>query len=336
LPVPDKALSLHNVKSKLVSSGDQKSTKFKKLSRLVAIVGPTGIGKSRLAVSLAGLFSGEIVSADSRQVYRYLDIGTAKPSRQEMAAIPHHLIDIVDPDEDFSLAVYLKLANQAIEDILRRGRLPFLVGGTGLYVKAVLEGWQVPEVSPDPEFRYNIAKRADERNIDDIYQQLVTADPDAAAKIDRRNVRRVIRALEVHARTGKAFSRLGRKRTPAFRPFIIGLTTDRAELYRIVDRRVDDMIARGFIREVEKIREMGYDLDLPSLSGIGYRQIGQFLSGEMSREAAIKKIKTETHRFIRHQYAWFRRDDIKINWFDAVHQQEAEIEKALKEFLKSE
>jgi tRNA dimethylallyltransferase len=305
------------------------------VNRLVAIVGPTGIGKSRLALHLAGLFSGEIVSADSRQVYRYLDIGTAKPSPQEMSMVPHHLIDIVDPDADFSLAIYLKLASQAIKGIFRRGRLPFLVGGTGLYVRAVLEGWQVPEVSPDPEFRYNVEKHAGERNIDDIYQELVTADPDAAIKIDRRNVRRVIRALEVHARTGKAFSQLGRKQSPAFVPFVIGLTTDRTELYRMVDRRVDDMIGCGFVREVEKIREMGYDLDLPSLSGIGYRQVGRYLNGEMPLEDAIKKIKTETHRFIRHQYAWFRRDDEKINWFDAVHQQEAEIERALREFLES-
>jgi tRNA dimethylallyltransferase len=227
------------------------------------------------------------------------------------------------------------MANRAIDDILKRGRLPFLVGGTGLYVKAVLEGWQVPEVSPDHEFRYNVEKRADERSIDEVYEELVTTDPDAAAKIDRRNVRRVIRALEVHARTGKPFSRLGHKKAPALVPFIIGLTTERAELYRIADRRVDDMIARGFIREVEKIREMGYYLDLPSLSGIGYRQIVQYLNGEMSLEAAIGKIKTETHRFIRHQYAWFRRDDEKINWFDAVHRKEAEIEKALREFLET-
>jgi tRNA dimethylallyltransferase len=305
------------------------------VNRLVAIIGPTGIGKSRLALHLAGLFSGEIVGADSRQVYRYLDIGTAKPSPQEMSIVPHHLIDIVDPGADFSLAVYLKMANRAIEDIFRRGRLPFLVGGTGLYVWAVLEGWQVPEVSPDPEFRYNVKKRADERSIDAIYEELVSADPDAAAKIDRRNVRRVIRALEVHARTGKAFSRLQRRKAPAFVPFVIGLTAERAELYRMVDRRVDDMIALGFVREVEKLREMGYDLDLPSLSGIGYRQIGRYLNGELTLAEAIRKIKTETHRFIRHQYAWFRRDDKKINWFDAVHQQETVIERALREFLES-
>jgi tRNA dimethylallyltransferase len=303
------------------------------LKRLVAIVGPTGIGKSRLALRLAGLFSGEIVSADSRQVYRYLNIGTAKPSQDELSAVPHHLIDVAEPDDEFSLAIYLEMANRATDDILRRGRLPFLVGGTGLYVRAVLEGWQVPGVTPDPEFRYNIAKRADERSIDEIYAELVTTDPDAAEKIDRRNVRRVIRALEVHARTGQAFSQLGRRQTPAFVPFIIGLTTERAELYRRVDRRVDEMIERGFIREVEKLMEMSYDLDLPSLSGIGYRQIGQYLQGKLTLEEAKRKIKTETHRFIRHQYAWFRRDDEKIRWFEIANQPEAEIERALREFL---
>ncbi len=305
------------------------------MKRLVAIVGPTGIGKSRLALNLAGLFSGEIVSADSRQVYRYMDIGTAKPSPQELSTVPHHLINIVDPDDDFSLALYLKMATQVIDDIFQRDRLPFLVGGTGLYARAVLEGWQVPEVTPDSEFRYNAEKRAAERSIDDIYEELVAADPEAAAKIDRRNVRRVIRALEVHAGTGKAFSRLGRKQAPDFIPFIIGLTADRTELYRMVDRRVDEMIEHGFVREVEKLQEMGYDLDLPSMSGIGYRQIGQVLKDELPLEEARLKIKTETHRFIRHQYAWFRRDDEKIHWFDVVHHQEDEIERVLREFLES-
>jgi tRNA dimethylallyltransferase len=305
------------------------------LKRLVAIVGPTGIGKSRLALHLAGLFTGEIISADSRQVYRHMDIGTAKPTSQELSAVPHHLIDVVDPDEDFSLAIYLKMAGRAIDDIQQRGRLPFLVGGTGLYVRALLEGWQVPEVSPDFQFRHNLEKRVGEKSIDYIYQELIAADPDAAAKIDRRNIRRVIRALEVHAGTGKEFSRLGRKQTPGFTPFIIGLTADRAELYRRVDRRVDEMIARGFVREVEKLQEMGYDLNLPSMSGIGYRQIGQVIKGELPLEEARAKIKTETHRFIRHQYAWFRRDDNKIHWFDVMHHREDEIEKALGEFLEN-
>ena len=306
------------------------------MKRLIAIIGPTGIGKSRLALRLTSKFHGEIISADSRQVYRYMDIGTAKPSPQELSLVPHHLIDIINPDENFSLAQYLELANRAIQDIFRRGNLPLLVGGTGLYVKAVLEGWQVPRVSPDREFRYNKEKKASEGRIDELYDELVVADPDAAAKIDRRNVRRVIRALEVHAGAGKASSQPGRKTTPAFSPLIIGLTTDRAELYRIVDRRVDEMFERGLVREVENLLGTGYQFNLPSMSGIGYRQVGQFLKGEMTLEEAKQKIKTETHRFIRHQYAWFRRDDEKIHWFDIKRQPDAEIEKMVTVFLESD
>ena len=305
------------------------------MERLVAIVGPTGIGKSRLALHLAGLFNGEIVSADSRQVYRYLDIGTAKPTPQELARVPHHLIDIINPDDDFSLAQYQGLAFKAIADIQKRGRLPLLVGGSGLYVKAVLEGWQIPGVSPDPEFRYNVEQRAGESGIDELYQELVRVDPEAARKIDRRNVRRVIRALEVHAKTKKPFSQLGYKEAPAFDSFIIGLTADRAELYRMVDRRVDNMIEHGLVKEVEKLLKLGYDFNLPAMSGIGYRQVGQFLKGEMTLEDTRQKIKTETHRLVRHQYAWFRLNDDRIHWFDTGRQENAGIEKALVEYLES-
>ncbi len=305
------------------------------MNRLIAIVGPTGIGKSRLALHLAGRFNGEIISADSRQVYRYLDIGTAKPTPDELSLIPHHLIDIIDPDEDFSLAIYQKMANQAIVDIFNRNRLPFLVGGTGLYVRAVLEGWQVPGVSPDPQFRYNIEKRAGERGSDELYEELVRVDPQAAQKIDRRNVRRIIRALEVYAGAKKPFSELGIKKAPAFEYHVIGLTADREALYRRVDRRVDEMIARGLVREVENLLKMGYHLDLTSMSGIGYRQIGQYLKGELTLEAAVEKIKTETHRFIRHQYAWFRLKDEKINWFDIEKHGDNEIEEELAGFLGS-
>jgi tRNA dimethylallyltransferase len=305
------------------------------MKRLVAIVGPTGIGKSRLALRLANRFNGEIVSADSRQVYRHLDIGTAKPTPQELSLIPHHLIDVVNPDEEFSLALYQRMANQAIEDIFERDRLPFLVGGSGLYVRAVLEGWQVPGVSPDPEFRYNVEKRAGESGANELYEELVRVDPEAARKIDRRNVRRIIRALEVYAGTEKPFSSLGRKKVPAFNSFIIGLTAERAALYRIVDARVDRMIELGLVREVENLLKMGYHLNLPSMSGIGYRQVGQYLHGELTLEAAIQKIKTETHRFIRHQYAWFRLTDDKIHWFDIESHRDDDIEKELHGFLKS-
>ncbi|MBN1177439.1 MAG: tRNA (adenosine(37)-N6)-dimethylallyltransferase MiaA [Dehalococcoidales bacterium] len=306
------------------------------MKRLVAIVGPTGIGKSRLALYLVGRFHGEIVSADSRQVYRFLDIGTAKPTPQELSLVPHHLIDVVNPDDDFSLALYQRMANKAIEDIFRRKRLPFLVGGTGLYVRAVLEGWQVPAVSPDSQFRYNIEKRAGQGGADELYEELVKIDPEAARKIDRRNVRRIIRALEVHAGANQPFSSLGRKKAPAFSSYIIGLTAARATLYQTVDARVDYMIECGFVREVENLLKMGYHLYLPSMSGIGYRQVGQYLNGELTLDAAVNKIKTETHRFIRHQYAWFRLADEKIHWFDVENRSDEDMAKELEGFLKSE
>ncbi len=304
-----------------------------RMNRVVAIVGPTGIGKSRLALHLASLFDGEIVSADSRQVYRYLDIGTAKPDPQELSRVPHHLIDIINPDEEFSLPQYKALAYQAIEDIQQRHRLPFLVGGSGLYVWAVLEGWQIPEVSPDREFRYNLEKRANDAGIDELYQELVRVDPQAAQKIDRRNIRRVIRALEVHEKTETPSSRLWLKKAPAFDPFIIGLTADRAEIYRLVDRRVEGMIEHGFVAEVENLLKIGYDFNLPAMSGIGYKQIGRFLKGELALEAAKQQIKSETHRFVRHQYAWFRLADKRIHWFDIQRQGDSDIRSALAEFI---
>jgi len=303
------------------------------MKRLVAIVGPTGVGKSRLALHLASLFHGEIVSADSRQVYRYLDIGTAKPSPREQAQIPHHMIDIVNPDEDFSLAQYQELAYQAIEDIQRRRKLPFLVGGSGLYVRAILEGWRIPRVSPDPEFRYNVEKRATGSGIDEIYQELIRVDPEAARKIDRRNVRRV---LEVHTKTKRPFYQLRLREAPEFNSFIIGLTANRDEVYRMVDKRVDEMIEQGLVGEVENLLKMGYDFNLSAMSGIGYRQIGQYLGGELKLDDASEKIKSETHRFIRHQYAWFRLKDERIHWFDAVRPDEMEIERVLAEFIKGE
>lgn len=306
------------------------------MNRLIAIVGPTGVGKSQLAFHLASLFNGEIVSADSRQVYRYLDIGTAKPPPKELSQVPHHLIDIINPDDDFSLAQYQALAYQAIADIQRHDRLPFLVGGSGLYVWAVLEGWQIPRVSPDPEFRYNLEKRANDAGIDELYQELVRVDPAAAQKIDRHNVRRMIRALEVHEKAKTPFSRLSQKEAPAFNSFIIGLTADRTEIYRRTDQRVDDMVAQGLVTEVENLMKMGYDLNLPAMSGIGYRQIGQFLKGELTLEVAKQQIKSETHRLVRHQYAWFRSKDERIHWFDVQGQKDLEIEGALTELIKGE
>ena len=302
------------------------------MNRLIAIVGPTGVGKSRLALHLAQVFEGEIIGADSRQIFRHMDVVTAKPGPEELSLVPHHLINTVNPDEAFSLAQYQALAYRAIDNIQQRNKLPIIVGGSGLYIWAVLEGWKIPEVSPDPKFRYNLEKKAANEGADELYKELMKVDPVAAQKIDRRNVRRVIRALEVHKKTNTPYSRLQSKQKPPFNAFIIGLTADRAELYHRIDRRVDSMVERGLVAEVEKLINMGYDFDLPSMSGIGYRQIGLFLKGELNLLSAIQQIKSETHRFVRHQYAWFRLKDERIHWFDIQSQPDSEIEKTLAEF----
>jgi len=292
------------------------------MNHLVAIVGPTSIGKSKLALQLAQSFSGEIVSADSRQVYRYLDIGTAKPSQEELALVPHHLIDIINPNDDFSLAQYQELAYKAVEGIHKRNKLPLLVGGSGLYIWSVLGGWVIPEVPPNPEFRHSLEERASKAGEDGLYQELLSVDPVAAQKIGRHNIRRIIRALEVARSTGIPFSQLQSKKAPPFSTLIIGLTTGRVGLYHRIDLRVDEMVKRGLVEEVKKLLDMGYDLSLPALSGIGYRQIGLFLKGELPLSLAIQQTKFETHRFARHQYAWFRLQDKRIKWFDVEEDSE--------------
>ncbi len=302
------------------------------MNRLVAIVGPTGIGKSRLALHLAQTFNGEIVSADSRQVYRHMNIGTAKPAPQELSFIPHHLINIINPDEEFSLAQYQQLAYKAIEDIQQRNKLAILVGGSGLYVWSVLEGWRIPEVPPDPEFRHSLERKAAEFGKDKLYQELMQVDPVAAQRIDPRNVRRTIRALEVYRSTETPFSQLQHKQAPLSGILIIGLTIDKAELYRRIDLRVDGMIEQGLVAEVNKLVSMGYGFSLPAMSVIGYKQIGMFLRSELTLADAIQQIKFETHRFVRHQYNWFQLKDDRIHWYDIQNRAESEIVALLAEF----
>ena len=302
------------------------------MSRLIAIVGPTAVGKSALAIRLAQVFDAEIVSADSRQVYRYVDIGTAKPSPEERALVPHHLIDVVDPDEDFSLTLYQEMAYRVVEDINRRGRLALLVGGSGLYVQAVIRGLRIPSAAPDPELRRSLEEKAAGEGYMALYKELEQVDADAARKIDPRNARRVIRALEVCYITGLPFSQL-QMSEPLFQTFVIGLTTAREDLYRRIDDRVDSMIERGLVQEVQALLERGYSLDLPSLSGLGYKQIGHYLQGEIELDTVVQRIKYETHRFARHQYAWFRPRDERIHWFDVRNGVEKPIQYLVQEFL---
>ena len=300
---------------------------------LIAIVGPTAVGKSELALRLAEEFGGEIVSADSRQIYRGLDIGTAKPTAEERQRVPHHLLDVVNPDEVLTLAQYQELAYAAIDDILARGKVPFLVGGTGLYIKAVVEGWSIPRVPPNERLRAELYRLAELEGPEALHARLREVDPAAAARIDPRNVRRVVRALEVYAETGRPISELQRRSPPPYRTLQIGLTMEREELYRRIDARVERMLERGLVEEVRGLIERGYGLDLPAMSGLGYREMGLYLRGEIGLEEAIRLIKRNTRRFVRHQYNWFRLDDPDIHWFDALSEPYDEIKELVASFL---
>jgi tRNA dimethylallyltransferase len=283
---------------------------------LIAVVGATATGKTSLAIALAQLLDGEVINADSRQVYRGMDIGTAKPTATEQAAARHWLIDVVDPDEQFTLAAFLDAANEAIVDIRGRGKLPVVAGGTGQYVWALIEGWRVPRVAPDWQLREELQSLASRDGPAAVAERLRAVDPSSADVIDQRNVRRMIRAIEVTAKTGRPFSQWQEKREQ--RPVtLLGLALETAILYARIDSRVDAMIAAGLVDEVRTLNASGYGCELSSMSGIGYRQICEYLRGECTLDDAVARIKTETHRLARMQRTWFRADDARIRWLDA-------------------
>jgi tRNA dimethylallyltransferase len=284
---------------------------------LVAIVGPTAAGKTALSVRLAQAVGGEVVSADSRQVYRGMDIGTAKATPEEQAGVPHHLLDVVEPDQVLSLAEFQALAYAAIDDVLEREGVPLLVGGTGQYAMAVLEGWQIPAVAPDETLRQELYRQAEREGMDALHARLAALDPAAAGHIDARNVRRVIRALEVYLTTGRPISEQQDKAPPPYRIRILGLQLPRAVLYERIDRRVEAMMAAGLEEEVRGLVDAGYGFDLPAMSGVGYGQFRPYLAGEGSLDEVVQAIERATRRFVRHQANWFRRDDPRIHWLDA-------------------
>ncbi len=287
------------------------------------------MGKSDLALQLAQEFRGEIVSADSRQVYRGMDIGTAKPTPAEQRLVPHHLIDLVNPDEPFTLADYQHRAYAAIEAIHARGNVPFLVGGSGLYVRAVLDGLTIPRVAPNPTRRAEL-EREDAAM---LYARLQQLDPLAAARIDPHNKRRVIRALEVCESTGQPISELQTHRAPNYRILRIGLTMPRALLYERINARVDAMIANGLVDEVRGLLARGYSPHLPAMSGLGYRQIIAYLNGSTSLDEAVRILKRDTRRFVHHQYTWFRLNDERIHWFDVSTEPIEKIHETVRQFL---
>ena len=295
------------------------------VTKLLVIVGPTGVGKSALAMRLAREFDGEIIGADSRQVYQHMSIGTAKPSDADRAEIPHYLVDSIEPDERYSLALFLRDAKQSIHNAKTlRGRLPLVVGGTGQYVRGLLEGWQVPEVNPNAKLRETLEFRVESEGVGALYEELRRLDASAAARVDGRNPRRVVRALEVALSRDEDASSGGsndderpRKIPPDYDAMVVGLTMERAALYERIDARIDAQMAAGWLDEVRGLRELGYGMEHTALSGLGYGELIRHLDGEMALDEAVQRIKYRTHRYARQQYNWFRLGDERIRWLDA-------------------
>ncbi len=300
---------------------------------LIVIVGPTAVGKTEVSIQLAERLDGEIISADSRLFYRGMDIGTAKPTSAERLRIPHHLLDVANPNEIWSLAVFQRAAEDALADIQRRGKLPFLVGGTGQYIHAVTHGWAPPATEPDARLRAVLEKLATSQGKDWLHRRLALLDPPAAETIDPRNLRRTVRALEVIFSTGRRFSdQRGQADTP-YRLLMIGLIRPRPELYARVDTRIDAMFAAGLLDEVGGLLARGYSPDLPTMTAIGYRECALVLRGEMSLEDAKVRMRRLTRVFVRRQANWFKAQDAEIHWFKAGEAKMDEIEKGIRSFL---
>jgi tRNA dimethylallyltransferase len=282
---------------------------------LVVLLGPTAVGKTELAIKIAEQLNGEIISADSRLFYRSMDIGTAKPTAEDQRRVRHFLIDVSEPDDVWSLARYQKEATRAIRDIHTRGKLPLLVGGTGQYIRAVIEGWDIPLVKPNPVLRKTLENWAQEIGKQKLHEHLMSLDRKAGMEIDPTNLRRTVRALEVIFSTGRRFSEQRSRTPPPYQTQLIGLNRPRPELYARVDARIEKMIENGFVEEVKNLLDAGYSPDLPTLSAIGYREISNYLNNEISLSEAIKEMKRKTRIFIRRQANWFNTNDTEINWF---------------------
>ncbi len=282
---------------------------------LVLILGPTGVGKTGISIQAAEMLEAEIVCADSRTLYRGMDIGTAKPSLSQRRRVKHHLVDVARPDETWSLAKFQQEAGIRIRDINRRGALPLMVGGTGQYIRAVLEGWRAPPVAGQIEVRSALENWARETDPRGMHRRLEVIDPDAARDIEPNNLRRTVRALEVIFITGKRFSQQSRRQEPVYRILTLGLDMPRPQLYDRVDRRIEAMFEAGLVDEVQSLLEAGYSPELPAMSAIGYKQVVRYLQGLISIEEARAEMRRATRVYIRRQANWFKRDDPRIRWY---------------------
>ena len=269
---------------------------------VVAVMGPTASGKSALALALAERFDGEIVSADSAQVYRGPEIGTARPSAADLARVPHHLLDLRDLDEDFSLAEFQRLATAVVEDLHARGKVPFLAGGTGLYVRGFLEGYTLVEAPPDPELR----RALDARDTEDLVAELQVRDPETAARVDPRNRRRLVRALEVCRQAGRPFSELSRRHPPDYRVLKLALRVPRELLWERIDRRLEAMVRAGWVEEVRALAEKGAGPALRRLRILGYPELLDVVEGTRPLEEALEEIRRATRRYAKRQETWLR------------------------------
>jgi len=304
--------------------------------KLIVILGPTASGKSELALYLAKKFNGYIISADSRQIYKYMDIGTAKPCQAQSTKrkaqnhiniedIPHYMIDIINPDQEFTVADYQKQVYSILDSRfkIQDSKLPFLVGGTGLYISSIIDGLKIPRVPPDKTLREKLNKFS----VQKLFLKLKKLDPKLAKTIDKKNKRRLTRALEVCIKTGRPMSAQIKKRLPSFDILEIGIKLPKKELYNRIDKRVDQMIKKGLVEEVKKLHQKDYSWSLPSMSGLGYKEIGLYLQNKISLDEATNLIKLHTRQYVKRQMTWFKRDR-RIKWVE----NKKEAEKLTKEF----
>ncbi|MCL2475413.1 MAG: tRNA (adenosine(37)-N6)-dimethylallyltransferase MiaA [Chloroflexi bacterium] len=306
------------------------------MEKIVIITGPTGVGKSATAIELAKMLNGELVNADSRQVYQYMDIGTAKPTEEEMLGVPHHLLSLIKPHQVFSVAMYQQSAKKAIADILSRHNVPIIVGGSGQYIWSLVEGWNIPEASPDGKLRgllEKLAKTTEGRA--ELLKQLQELDAVTYERIDKSNMRRIVRAIEACKQQSIPFSKQRSKSGSNYDILLIGLTMERSLLYQKVDERVDNMLKNGLLQETQYLLQM-YPHKHSVFATIGYKQLSAYINNQSSLQEAVQRIKFETHRYIRQQYTWFKPSDERINWF-TLHKDNRDQKTIviIKEFIES-
>lgn len=296
--------------------------------KLIVICGPTASGKTEISLKLAQKFNGEIICADSRTIYKEMDIGTAKPTFEERLKVPHYLINLVNPDQEFTVAEFKEKALELINEVYSKYKNPFLVGGTGLYINSIVNNLDIPQVPPDKKLREELEKEIEKKGLESLWKRLIQVDPNSAEFVQRKNPRRIIRALEVCLKTKKPFSELRKKGEPLFNTCQIGIKINKIELKKRINKRTKEMIEKGLIEEVKEIVKK-YPNSPPGLKSIGYQEIVSYLQKEISLEEAINLIKRNTYQYARRQMTWFKKNK-DISWVKNYQ----EAEKIIKNFLK--